>query len=175
MTTADAHKETERVKVNCTLEDTLQQASTSGTQIDNALVYRLRWYTDLQTELIVRWRLETKEKLRITLLKRKSRIVGSLLIIEVAELRLSGDLKAKRAPSFFNKGFLKPKARQDTRCRRDEYYAYKAEINLGVNHLRSSYKPNLSIFLSQVALRRRIAGGVTTALGGTEGTSFTEF
>ncbi|GJX09916.1 hypothetical protein Tco_0199775 [Tanacetum coccineum] len=34
-----AYKETERVKVNCTLEDTLQQASTSGTQSDNALVY----------------------------------------------------------------------------------------------------------------------------------------
>nr|GFA19340.1 hypothetical protein [Tanacetum cinerariifolium] len=31
MTTADAHKETNRVKVNCTLEDTLQQASISGT------------------------------------------------------------------------------------------------------------------------------------------------
>ncbi|GJS30555.1 hypothetical protein Tco_0491175 [Tanacetum coccineum] len=39
MTTADAHEETERVKVNCTLEDTLQQASTSGTQSDNAPVY----------------------------------------------------------------------------------------------------------------------------------------
>ncbi|GKB39326.1 hypothetical protein Tco_0884268 [Tanacetum coccineum] len=35
----DAHEETKRVKVNCTLEDTLQQASTSGTQSDNALVY----------------------------------------------------------------------------------------------------------------------------------------
>ncbi|GKF02308.1 hypothetical protein Tco_0029231, partial [Tanacetum coccineum] len=30
---------TERVKVNCTLEDTLQQASTSGTQSDNDPVY----------------------------------------------------------------------------------------------------------------------------------------
>ncbi|GKC00010.1 crossover junction endonuclease EME1B-like protein [Tanacetum coccineum] len=39
MTTADAHEETERVKVNCTSEDTLQQASTSGTQSDNAPVY----------------------------------------------------------------------------------------------------------------------------------------
>ncbi|GJZ30476.1 glycine-rich RNA-binding protein 4, mitochondrial [Tanacetum coccineum] len=35
----DAHEETDRVKVNCTLEDTLQQASTSGTQSDNAPVY----------------------------------------------------------------------------------------------------------------------------------------
>nr|GEX36128.1 hypothetical protein [Tanacetum cinerariifolium] len=32
-------EEIERVKVNCTLEDTLQQASTSGTQFDNAPVY----------------------------------------------------------------------------------------------------------------------------------------
>ncbi|GJS11044.1 reverse transcriptase domain-containing protein [Tanacetum coccineum] len=39
MTAADAHEETERVKVNCTSEDTLQQASTSGTQSDNAPVY----------------------------------------------------------------------------------------------------------------------------------------
>ncbi|GJY80164.1 hypothetical protein Tco_0492915 [Tanacetum coccineum] len=35
----DAYEETKRVKVNCTLEDTLQQASTSGTQSDNAPVY----------------------------------------------------------------------------------------------------------------------------------------
>ncbi|GJV72432.1 hypothetical protein Tco_1492427 [Tanacetum coccineum] len=39
MTTADAHEETERVKVKCTLDDTLQQAFTSGTQSDNAPVY----------------------------------------------------------------------------------------------------------------------------------------
>nr|GEU43546.1 integrase, catalytic region, zinc finger, CCHC-type, peptidase aspartic, catalytic [Tanacetum cinerariifolium] len=39
MTTADAHEEIERVKVNFTLEDTLQKASTSGTKSDNALVY----------------------------------------------------------------------------------------------------------------------------------------
>ncbi|GJS41450.1 reverse transcriptase domain-containing protein [Tanacetum coccineum] len=39
MAAADAYEETERVKVNCTLEDTLQQASTSGTQSDNAPVY----------------------------------------------------------------------------------------------------------------------------------------
>ncbi|GJV42500.1 gag-pol polyprotein [Tanacetum coccineum] len=39
MTTADAHDETERVNVNCTSEDTLQQASTSETQSDNAPVY----------------------------------------------------------------------------------------------------------------------------------------
>ncbi|GJR55975.1 reverse transcriptase domain-containing protein [Tanacetum coccineum] len=39
MITADAHEEIERVKVNCTSEDTLQQASTSGTQSDNAPIY----------------------------------------------------------------------------------------------------------------------------------------
>ncbi|GKC46273.1 gag-pol polyprotein, partial [Tanacetum coccineum] len=39
MVAADAYEETERVKVNCTLEDTLQQASLSGTQYDNAPVY----------------------------------------------------------------------------------------------------------------------------------------
>nr|GEU43986.1 zf-CCHC domain-containing protein/DUF4219 domain-containing protein/UBN2 domain-containing protein [Tanacetum cinerariifolium] len=39
MAIADAYEETERVKVNCTSEDTLQQASTSGTQSDNAPAY----------------------------------------------------------------------------------------------------------------------------------------
>ncbi|GJT11634.1 hypothetical protein Tco_0858676 [Tanacetum coccineum] len=39
MTAADAHEETERLNVNYTSEDTLQQASTSGTQFDNAPVY----------------------------------------------------------------------------------------------------------------------------------------
>ncbi|GJR03868.1 hypothetical protein Tco_0526852 [Tanacetum coccineum] len=39
MAAADAYKETERVKVNCTSEDTLQQASKSGTQSDNASIY----------------------------------------------------------------------------------------------------------------------------------------
>nr|GEZ61743.1 hypothetical protein [Tanacetum cinerariifolium] len=36
MAAADAYEEIERVKVNCTFEDTMQQASTSGTQSDNA-------------------------------------------------------------------------------------------------------------------------------------------
>nr|GEY03327.1 hypothetical protein [Tanacetum cinerariifolium] len=39
MAATDAYEETERVKVKCTSKDTLQQASTSGTQSDNALVY----------------------------------------------------------------------------------------------------------------------------------------
>nr|GEW15464.1 hypothetical protein [Tanacetum cinerariifolium] len=39
MAIADAYEETERVKVNCTSEDTLQQVSTSRTQFDNAPVY----------------------------------------------------------------------------------------------------------------------------------------
>nr|GEY91675.1 hypothetical protein [Tanacetum cinerariifolium] len=47
MDAADAYKETERVKVNCTSEDTLQQASTSETQSDNALVYDLSYDHDI--------------------------------------------------------------------------------------------------------------------------------
>nr|GEY62431.1 hypothetical protein [Tanacetum cinerariifolium] len=39
MATADAYEETKRVKVNCTLKDTLQQASTSRTPSDNAPIY----------------------------------------------------------------------------------------------------------------------------------------
>ncbi|GKB38993.1 hypothetical protein Tco_0883935, partial [Tanacetum coccineum] len=90
MTAADAHEETERVKVNYTSEDTLQQASTSGTQSDNAPVYDLNGsaevpkdencydhdifnmithqvqYTDLQTELD-----RTKEKLENCIIKKE--------------------------------------------------------------------------------------------------------
>nr|GEU84331.1 hypothetical protein [Tanacetum cinerariifolium] len=39
MAAANAYEETKKVKVNCTSEDTLQQASTSGTRSDNAPVY----------------------------------------------------------------------------------------------------------------------------------------
>nr|GEY26308.1 hypothetical protein [Tanacetum cinerariifolium] len=46
MAASDAYEETKRVKVNCTSEDTLQQATTSGTQSDNAPVY----YSDESTE-----------------------------------------------------------------------------------------------------------------------------
>ncbi|GKE01758.1 hypothetical protein Tco_1389741 [Tanacetum coccineum] len=65
----DAHEETERVKVNCTSKDTLQQASTSGTQSDNAPVYdsdELTESTDLQTELDC-----TKEKLKNCIIKKE--------------------------------------------------------------------------------------------------------
>ncbi|GJU15767.1 RNA-directed DNA polymerase, eukaryota, reverse transcriptase zinc-binding domain protein [Tanacetum coccineum] len=90
MTTADAHEETKRVKVNCTLEDTLQQASTSGTQSNNASVYdsdgspevpkdencydhdvfnmltQEMQYTNLQTELD-----RTKQKLKTCIIKKE--------------------------------------------------------------------------------------------------------
>ncbi|GKC97365.1 gag-pol polyprotein [Tanacetum coccineum] len=90
MAAADAYKETKREKVNCTLEDTLQQASTSGTQSDNAPVYDSDGstevpkdencydhdifnmlthevqYTDLQTELD-----RTKEKLENCIIKKE--------------------------------------------------------------------------------------------------------
>ncbi|GKC35184.1 gag-pol polyprotein [Tanacetum coccineum] len=91
---ADAYEETERVKVNCTSEDTLQQASTSGTQSDNAPVYDSDGstevpkdencydhdifnvlthevqYTDLQTELD-----RTKEKLENCIIKKEKEYV----------------------------------------------------------------------------------------------------
>ncbi|GJY76627.1 hypothetical protein Tco_0481743 [Tanacetum coccineum] len=86
----DAYEEIKRVKVNCTSEDTLQQAYTSGTQSDNALVYdsdgstevpkdencydhnifnmltHKVQYTDLQTELD-----HTKEKLENCTIKKE--------------------------------------------------------------------------------------------------------
>ncbi|GJX23579.1 gag-pol polyprotein, partial [Tanacetum coccineum] len=94
MAAADAYEETERVKVNCTSEDTLQQASTSGTQSDNAPVYDSDGstevpkdencydhdifnmlthevqYTDLQTELD-----RTKEKLENCIIKKEKEYV----------------------------------------------------------------------------------------------------
>ncbi|GJW59091.1 putative ribonuclease H-like domain-containing protein [Tanacetum coccineum] len=91
---ADAHEETERVKVNCTSEDTLQQASTFGTQSNNApvddldgstevpkdencydhdifnmLTYEVQ-YTDLQTEHD-----RTKEKLENCINKKEKEYV----------------------------------------------------------------------------------------------------
>ncbi|GJY96090.1 gag-pol polyprotein [Tanacetum coccineum] len=69
MAAADAYEETERVKVNCTLEDTLQQASLSGTQSDNAPVYDSDGSTestDLQTELD-----RTKKKLENCIIKKE--------------------------------------------------------------------------------------------------------
>ncbi|GKE10507.1 hypothetical protein Tco_1414058, partial [Tanacetum coccineum] len=90
MAATDAYEETKRVKVNCTLEDTLQQASTSETQSDNAPVYdsdgstevpkdencydhhifnmltHKVQYTDLQTELD-----HTKEKLENCTIKKE--------------------------------------------------------------------------------------------------------
>ncbi|GJR81479.1 hypothetical protein Tco_0152264 [Tanacetum coccineum] len=87
---ADDYEETERVKVNCTSEDTLQHASTFGTQSDNAPVYGSDGstevpkdencydhdifnmlthevqYTDLQTELD-----RTKEKLENCIIKKE--------------------------------------------------------------------------------------------------------
>ncbi|GKE20419.1 hypothetical protein Tco_1431931 [Tanacetum coccineum] len=86
----DDYEETKRVKVNCTSEDTLQLASTSGTQSDNAPVYDSDGstevpkdekcydhdifnmlthevqYTDLQTELD-----RTKEKLETCIIKKE--------------------------------------------------------------------------------------------------------
>ncbi|GJX69040.1 hypothetical protein Tco_0304767 [Tanacetum coccineum] len=94
MAAADAHEETERVKVNCTSEDTLQQAFTSGTQSDNALVYDSDGstevpkdkncydhdifnmlthevqYTDLQTKLD-----RTREKLANCIIKKEKEYV----------------------------------------------------------------------------------------------------
>ncbi|GKC50699.1 hypothetical protein Tco_1073444 [Tanacetum coccineum] len=88
----NAHEETERVNVTYTSKDTLQQASTSGTQYDNALVYDLDGsaevskdencydhdifnmltqeveYTDLQTELN-----RTKQKLETCIIKKEKK------------------------------------------------------------------------------------------------------
>ncbi|GKE97377.1 hypothetical protein Tco_0020728, partial [Tanacetum coccineum] len=90
MADASASEEIKRVQMNCTLEDTLQQASTSGTHSDNAPVYdsdgstkvpkdencydhdifniltHELQYTDLQTELD-----RTKEKLENCIIKKE--------------------------------------------------------------------------------------------------------
>ncbi|GJU79144.1 hypothetical protein Tco_1276214 [Tanacetum coccineum] len=48
MAAADAYAETKRVKVNCTAEDTLQQASTFRTQSDNAPIYNSDGSTEMK-------------------------------------------------------------------------------------------------------------------------------
>nr|GEY90451.1 hypothetical protein [Tanacetum cinerariifolium] len=94
MTTAYPHEETKRVKVNCTLKDTLQQASTSRTQSNKAPVYdsdgsaevhhydncynndifimltQEVQYTDLQTEFD-----RTKEKLENCIIRKEKEYV----------------------------------------------------------------------------------------------------
>nr|GEU56553.1 hypothetical protein [Tanacetum cinerariifolium] len=94
MAATNAYKETKGVKVNCTSKDTLQQASTSGTQSDNTPVYDLDGsteipknencynhdifnmlthevqYTDLQTELD-----RTKEKVKNCITKKEKEYV----------------------------------------------------------------------------------------------------
>nr|GEW14678.1 hypothetical protein [Tanacetum cinerariifolium] len=94
MVAANAYKETKRVKVNCTSEDTLQQASTSGTQSENTPVYDSDGstevpkdenyydhdifnmlthevqYTDLQTKLD-----RTKEELENCIIKKEKEYV----------------------------------------------------------------------------------------------------
>ncbi|GJV32413.1 hypothetical protein Tco_1392813 [Tanacetum coccineum] len=118
---ADAYKETERVKVNCTSEDTLQQASTSGTRSDNAPVYdsdgstevpkdenyydhdifnmltHKVQYTDLQTELD-----RTKEKLENCIIKKKK---NTLFFGIIAQL---GDLKGKSSDTQCASNTLDP-------------------------------------------------------------------
>ncbi|GJZ82367.1 hypothetical protein Tco_0647540 [Tanacetum coccineum] len=111
MSAADVHEETERVNVNYTLEDTLQQTSTSGTQSDIAPVYDLDGsvevrkdencydhdifnmltqevhYTDLQTKLDPYKDMQTK--------------------IERLQARL-GDLKGKSSDTQFASKTLDP-------------------------------------------------------------------
>ncbi|GJW48970.1 hypothetical protein Tco_0080616 [Tanacetum coccineum] len=108
MAAVDAYEETDRVKVNFTSEDTLQQASTSGTQSDNAPfydsdgptevpkaencydhdIYNMLTHevqsTNLQTELDC-----TKEKLENCIIKKEKEYA-----IERLQAQL-GDLKGK--------------------------------------------------------------------------------
>nr|GFA02559.1 hypothetical protein [Tanacetum cinerariifolium] len=61
MAVANAYEEIKRVKVNCTLEGTLQQASTFGTQSDNALVYDSDGSTEIAQEEEARFQSTQKE------------------------------------------------------------------------------------------------------------------
>nr|GEU86156.1 cysteine-rich receptor-like protein kinase [Tanacetum cinerariifolium] len=112
MTTADAHEEIERVNVNYSSEDTLQQASTSGTQSDNASIYDSDGsaevpkdencydndifnmltqevkYTDLQTELD-----RTKQKLETCVIKKEKEY--ATLWNDWYKKSQLGDLKSK--------------------------------------------------------------------------------
>nr|GEW43668.1 hypothetical protein [Tanacetum cinerariifolium] len=73
MAAADAYKEAERVKVNCTSEDTLQQVSTSRTQSDNAPVYDSDGSTEEINELL--WLLFVGMVLTLNALANKASVV----------------------------------------------------------------------------------------------------
>ncbi|GKB46625.1 hypothetical protein Tco_0897378 [Tanacetum coccineum] len=62
MTAADAHEETKRVKLKCTSEDTMQQASTSRIQSDNAPIYDSDGSAELNP---------TKQKLEACIIKKE--------------------------------------------------------------------------------------------------------
>ncbi|GJR80588.1 hypothetical protein Tco_0151373 [Tanacetum coccineum] len=125
MAAADAYKETERVKVNYTSEDTLQQASTSGTQSDNAPAYDSDrstevpkdencydhdmfnmithevQYTDLQTELD-----RTKEKLENCIIKKEKEY--AILWNNWYTKSQLGDLKGKSSDTQCTSNTLDP-------------------------------------------------------------------
>ncbi|GKA82114.1 hypothetical protein Tco_0788862, partial [Tanacetum coccineum] len=96
MAATDAYKETKRVKVNCTSKDTLQQASTSGTQSDNAP------YTDLQTELN-----RSKEKLENCIIKKEKEYAVRWNNYERLQAQL-GDLKGKSSDTQCASNTLDP-------------------------------------------------------------------
>ncbi|GJR85962.1 reverse transcriptase domain-containing protein [Tanacetum coccineum] len=129
-TAADAHEETERVQVNCTLEDTLQQASTSRTQSDNPPVYDLDGstevpkdencydhdisnmlthevqYTDLQTELDC-----TKEKLENCINKKEKEyaVLWEIIGMEVVISNVTSNTLDPVSPKLEDENVYEPK------------------------------------------------------------------
>ncbi|GJV90046.1 hypothetical protein Tco_1533984 [Tanacetum coccineum] len=149
MTTTNAHEETKRVKVNCTSEDTLQQASTSGTQSNNAPVYD----SDGSTELD-----HTKEKLENCIIKKEKEyaVLWNNWYTKYEECKYDkisydkayNDMQQKIKRLQAQLGDLKGKS-SDTQCAsntldplyENEYLVYKA-INLGKTTF-FSHKPKL--------------------------------
>ncbi|GJW39317.1 hypothetical protein Tco_0065162 [Tanacetum coccineum] len=170
MAAVDAYKETERVKVNCTLEDTLQQASTSGTQSDNAPVYDSDESTkvpkdenfydhdiynmlthevqssDLQTELD-----RTKEKLENCIIKKEEEYVvlwnnwytkcEEFKYDKISYDKAYNDMQQKIKQLQAQLGDLKGFMKRHHKRYNNEYFVYKA-INLGKTTF-FSHKPKL--------------------------------
>nr|GEU68096.1 hypothetical protein [Tanacetum cinerariifolium] len=123
MVGANAYEETEIIKVNYTLEDTLQLASTSETQSVNALIYDIDGsteYTDLQTELdLMKQKLETciikKEKEYATLWNNWYKKCEECKYDKISYYKAYNDMQTKIKRFQAQLGDLKGKS-NDTQC-----------------------------------------------------------
>nr|GEV61877.1 reverse transcriptase domain-containing protein [Tanacetum cinerariifolium] len=129
MVAADAYEETKRVKVDLTLEDTLQQASTSGTQSDNAHVYDSdrsteisydKAYNDMQQKIK---RLQAQlGDLKVTSNSapstRESKVVQTVNVIALRIFWTNPSKTSRQQANFELNGFSSTRVNNTTKTRR---------------------------------------------------------